>query len=80
MNIIICGAGRVGFTIAKLLTDQEISEVNFSSTTENRVLYIVGIAQDSNEINKILDHASNIAGVVKIINLIIDKNDPTRKN
>ena len=22
MNIIICGAGRVGFTIAKLLTEQ----------------------------------------------------------
>ena len=23
MNIIICGAGRVGFTIAKLLTEQD---------------------------------------------------------
>lgn len=65
---------------AKLLTDQEISEVNFSSTTENRVLYIVGIAQDNNEVDKILDHATNIAGVKKIINLIIKKNDPARKN
>ena len=64
---------------AKLLTDQEVSEVNFSSTTENRVLYIVGIAQDKKEIAKILDHASNIAGVKKIINLIIKKNDPKRK-
>ena len=25
MNIIICGAGRVGFTIAKLLTEQNHS-------------------------------------------------------
>ena len=25
MNIIICGAGRVGFTIAKLLTEQDHS-------------------------------------------------------
>lgn len=64
---------------AKLLTDQEVSEVNFSSTTENRVLYIVGIAQDKKEMTKILDHASNIAGVKKIINLIIEKNDPKRK-
>ena len=64
---------------AKLLTDQEISEVNFSSTTENRVLYIVGIAQDEKEMIKILDHASNIAGVKKIVNLIIKKNDSKRK-
>ena len=64
---------------AKLLTDQEISEVNFSSTTENRILYIVGIAQDEKEVIKVLDHASNIAGVKKIVNLIIKKNDPKRK-
>ena len=63
----------------KLLTDQEVSEVNFSSTTENRVLYIVGIAQDEREMIKILDHASNIAGVKKIVNLIMKKNDPKRK-
>ena len=31
------------------------------------------------EMTKILDHASNIAGVKKIINLIIEKNDPKRK-
>ena len=64
---------------AKLLTDQEISEVNFSSTTENRILYIVGIAQDEKEMIKVLDHASNIAGVKKIVNLIIKKNDSKRK-
>ena len=59
---------------AKLLTDKEISEVNFSVTTENRVLYIVGIAQNDQELNKIIDHASNIAGVKKIVNLIYLKN------
>ena len=55
---------------AKLLTDKEISEVNFSITTENRVLYIVGISQDQKELNKVIEHASNIAGVKKIVNLI----------
>ena len=64
---------------AKLLTDKEVSEVNFSSTTENRILYIVGIAQNEKEINKVLDHASNIAGVKKIINLMIKKDAPKRK-
>ena len=59
---------------AKLLTDKEISEVNFSVTTENRILYIVGIAQNDQELNKVIEHASNIAGVKKIINLINLKN------
>ena len=64
---------------AKLLTDKEISEINYSSTTENRILYIVGIAQDSNEVKKVIMHASNIAGVQKIVNLIIEKDDPKRQ-
>merc|ERR1712159_379012 len=41
---------------AKLLTDKEVSEVNYSSTTENRVLYIVGIAQNKEEIEKVILH------------------------
>ena len=55
---------------AKMLTDKEVSEVNFSITTENRILYLVGIAQNNKELNKVIQHASNIAGVKKIINLI----------
>tara|TARA_E500000178_G_C16622367_1_gene573936 strand:+ start:45 stop:647 length:603 start_codon:yes stop_codon:yes gene_type:complete len=55
---------------AKMLTDKEVSEVNFSVTTENRILYLVGIAQNDKELNKVIEHASNIAGVKKIVNLI----------
>ena len=54
----------------KLLIDKEVSEVNFSITTENRILYLVGIAQNDKEINKVIEHAYNIAGVKKIVNLI----------
>ena len=55
---------------AKMLTDKEVSEVNFSVTTENRILYLVGIAQNNKELNKVIEHASNIAGVRRIVNLI----------
>jgi len=55
---------------AKMLTDKKVSEVNFSVTTENRILYLVGVAQNNKELNKVIEHASNIAGVKKIINLI----------
>ena len=60
---------------AKMLADKEVSEVNFSVTTENRVLYLVGIAQNNKELNKVIEHASNIAGVKKIVNLIELKNE-----
>ena len=35
MNIIICGAGRVGFTIAKQLTDQEHSITVVDQSSED---------------------------------------------
>ena len=55
---------------AKLLTDKDVSEINYSVTTENRVLYLVGIAKNNNELDKVIEHSSNIAGVKRIINLI----------
>ncbi len=64
---------------AKLLTDRDISEVNYSSTTENRVLYVIGVSQNEEELEKVLSHGSSIAGVKKIVNLVIDKNSPKRK-
>ena len=64
---------------AKLLADKDISEVNYSSTTENRIIYIIGVSQNQEELDKVLSHASNIAGVKKIINLVVDKNAPSRK-
>jgi osmotically-inducible protein OsmY len=64
---------------AKLLTDKNISEVNYSSTTENRILYIIGVSQNQEELDIVLSHASNVAGVKKIINLVMDKNSPDRK-
>ena len=63
---------------AKLLTDAEISEVNFTNTTENRNLFIMGIARDQSELEKVLKHAAEIAGVKKVINLIVLKDDPKR--
>ncbi len=64
---------------AKLLADKGVSEVNYSSTTENRIIYIIGVSQNQEELDKVLSHASNIAGVKKIINLVVDKNAPSRK-
>ena len=64
---------------ARLLTDKDVSEVNYTSTTENRVLYIIGVAQDEKELEKVISHATAVPGVKKIVNLVLDKNSPKRK-
>ena len=64
---------------ASILADSFISEVNYISTTEKGVMYIMGIAQDNEELEKVLNHANNTPGVKKVINLIIKKDDPKRK-
>ena len=51
---------------AKLLTDEQISEVNYTATTENAVLYVIGIAQNKEELNKVLKNAQNVPGVKKV--------------
>ena len=61
MNIIICGAGRVGFTIAKLLSEQGHS--------------ITVIDQSSEDIQKINDSLENLSDSLKkrVIKKIITK-------
>jgi len=55
MHIIICGAGRVGFTIAKLLTEQnhnitvidqsseDIQKINETFKSKKRRTYMLGL-------------------------------------
>jgi len=64
---------------ARLLADEDVSEVNYSSTTENRIIYIIGVSQNNQELEKVLSHASSVPGVKKIVNLVVDKNSPARE-
>ncbi len=62
----------------RILTDSDISEVNFTSTTENRIIYIMGISQNKLEKDRIENIAKKIPGVKKVISLIITKDNPKR--
>ena len=35
--------------------------------------------QNEQELEKVLSHATSVAGVKKVVNLIVDKNSPKRK-
>ena len=62
----------------KLLSDAKIYSINYSVDTLNGVVFLFGIAQDKNELNRATNHARNIKGVVKVVSHLVLKDDPKR--
>lgn len=51
----------------KITFDEKIMAINYSIETVNGTVYLIGIAQDQAELNRIMDHAKGITYVRKII-------------
>jgi osmotically-inducible protein OsmY len=63
---------------ARILADTSIRDVNYTIDTQNRVVFIMGIAQDRGELERVLDHARAIEGVERVVNYAVLKDDPRR--
>jgi len=63
---------------AKLLFAKGVQSVNYSSEVVNGVVYLLGVAQNQAELDKVLDIARNIANVKKVVSHVIMKDDPKR--
>ena len=63
----------------KIISDREISSINYNFEVVNGNLYIIGIAKNKKELRKIVEHTNSINGVLKIISHVIMKDDPRRK-
>ena len=64
MNIIICGAGRVGFTMAKLLSEQNHSITIIDQSSED-----IQKIKDSLDVNAIVGKATYPSILEKTVNL-----------
>jgi len=64
---------------ARLLQDVSIRQINYSVDTVNRVVYLMGIAQDQSELDRVYLQARDISGVRKIISHVVMKDDPKRQ-
>lgn len=60
---------------AGLIQDLDIKHVNYSIDTVNDVVYLMGIAQDQAEIERVYLHAKEISGVRKIISHVVLKDN-----
>ncbi|MDF1721261.1 MAG: BON domain-containing protein [Minwuia sp.] len=62
----------------KIISDAEINGINYSLETVNGTIYLIGIAQDEAELNRVIRHARNIEGVRKVESYVRLKTDPSR--
>jgi osmotically-inducible protein OsmY len=61
-----------------IIFDLSISNINYNIEVVNGIVYLVGIAQNQEELNKVIAYAKNMSDVKKVINHVILKNDPKR--
>ena len=59
----------------RLVQDLDVKHVNYYIDTVNKVVYVMGIAQDKAELDRVILHARDISGVRKIIShAVLKKN------
>jgi osmotically-inducible protein OsmY len=61
---------------SKLLLDKNVRAINFNVETVNGVVYLIGIAQDQAELERVTNHARTITNVVKVVSHARLKDDP----
>ncbi|HSR54596.1 MAG TPA: BON domain-containing protein [Alphaproteobacteria bacterium] len=61
-----------------LMFDFDIDAINYSIDTLRGTVHLLGVAQNQEELEKVLDHARNLAYVKKVVNHVILKTDPRR--
>ena len=63
---------------AEILFDVDILSINYNLETVNGVVYLVGIAQDQTELDKVVDHARHIKDVKQVVSHVVMRDDPRR--
>ncbi len=54
----------------KITLDRDIQSVNYSIDTVQQIVYLMGIAQNQSELNKVIDIARTIPGVSQVISYV----------
>lgn len=61
-----------------LLTDLDVRSVNYNVTTVDKVVHITGTARSERELGVVLDYASGVPGVIKVVSHALMIDDPRR--
>ena len=63
---------------SKILGDQQISGINYKISTYNHAIYLIGVAQSRNEMDRVVAHAREVRYVRKLVNYVLLSKDPRR--
>lgn len=63
----------------KLTGDGNIIDINYSITTVNGIIYLIGLAQSEEELQRVTDHARTIKGVRRVVSHVWLKTDSRRR-
>lgn len=63
---------------ARLLGDADVASRNYSIEVVNQRIYLIGIAQDQTELERVMGHAKEISYVRSVTNYVRLKDDPAR--
>ncbi len=61
-----------------LLTDKNISSVNYNVETVDKVVHLTGLARSRTELTRVLDRASSVPGVTRVVSHVLTIDDPRR--
>ncbi len=64
----------------RLMREKNVSAINYSVETVNKVVYLMGIAKNQTELNVAVEQARNIKGVEKVLSYVVLKEDSRRSN
>ena len=62
----------------ELMFDSGIKNINYTVDVENSIVYLMGIAQNQEELDRVIAAAREISGVKKVVNHVLLKTDPRR--
>lgn len=62
----------------RILTDRAIRDINYTIDTQNKVVYVLGIAQSQQELDRVVAHARAVPDVRRVVNYALLKDDPRR--
>ena len=63
---------------SKILGDQQIAGINYKISTYNHAIYLIGVAQSQNEMDRVVSHAREVRYVRKLVNYVLLSKDPQR--
>ena len=64
---------------ARMIGKEGLKSINYKITTVNRTVYLLGVAEDDNEMQSALDFVAKTKGVEKVVNHLLLVNDVKRR-